>query len=390
MTPSRTPRRLGLASLTLLTTASALTACGSDAAPAKAAAAIQPGTAAQQLTKECGSSIVIQLQWQPQSDMGALFQLLGPDYKVDPKTKSVTGTLVTDGKDTGVKLTLRAGGSAIGFQSVASQMYVDDTIDFGLVHADQMIAASGEHPVVGVTPLLTHTPAILTWNPDKYGKDFSLKELASTDATVVVSPEQAFPAWLVAKGYARKDQIDTSYDGNPSRFIADPTIVQQGFGNSEPYTYEHDTPAWDKPVGYQLLKDVGYNSYASNLSVRADKLTEKAPCLKRLVPLVQQAGVDYLTDPKPTNKVIVDVIAADSTFFPYSIGEATYSAKFLTEHGLIENEDGFLGGYDAARTKEFVGEVAPIIRAQGNDVPADLSADKLFTNQFVDESIKLP
>lgn len=385
----RTTARLGLAGLAALAAVSTLSSCSSEAGSA-VGDTLAAASGAQRLDDVCGKSVVVQLQWQPQSDMGALFEMLGPDYEVDLETKSVSGTLVTDGKDTGVDLTLRAGGPAIGFQSVTSQMYVDDSIDLGLVHSDQLIAAAGEQPVVGVTPLLTHSPAILMWNPDTYGKDFSLTELADSDATVVVSPEQAFPAWLVAKGYAKKAQIDTSYDGNPARFVAEPTIVQQGFANSEPYTYENDTPAWNKPVGYQLLKDVGYDPYASNLSVRADQLEEKAPCLERLVPLVQQASADYITDPKATNEVITDVVAADSTYFPYSIGEADYSADLLAEEGLIENENGFLGGYDAKRTTSFVEEVAPIIRAQGNSVPRDLKADTLFTTQFVDDSIKLP
>ncbi|MER7555796.1 hypothetical protein ABTZ46_02575 [Nocardioides sp. NPDC126508] len=385
----RTTARLGLAGLAALAATTTMTACSADTDKTSGDALVA-ATGAQRLDDVCGKSVVVQLQWQPQSDMGALFELLGPDYRVDTEAKSVTGTLVSDGKDTGVDLTLRAGGPAIGFQSVTSQMYVDDSIDLGLVHSDQLIAAAGDQPVVGVTPLLTHSPAILMWNPDTYGKDFSLTELADSDATVVVSPEQAFPAWLVAKGYATKAQIDTSYDGNPARFVAEPTIVQQGFANSEPYTYERDTPAWNKPVGYQLLKDVGYDPYASNLSVRADQVEEKAPCLERLVPLVQQASADYITAPAATNKVITDVVAADSTYFPYSIGEADYSAELLAEEGLIENESGFLGGYDAERTSSFVEEVAPIIRAQGNAVPDDVKADALFTGRFVDESIKLP
>jgi hypothetical protein len=119
-----------------------LTACSSSEAETAKAESLEPAAEAQNLAGLCPENVVVQLQWQPQSDMGALFEMLGPGYSVDTDDKSVSGTLVAGGKDTGVDLTLRAGGPAIGFQSVSSQMYVDDSITLGLVHGDQVIAAA--------------------------------------------------------------------------------------------------------------------------------------------------------------------------------------------------------------------------------------------------------
>ncbi|MFT4264349.1 MAG: hypothetical protein QM572_13260 [Nocardioides sp.] len=397
MNPSPPTARRAAAAAGALLLAGALGACSSESsgssgsAGSEAKAADLPAApAAEQLGDACGADVVVQLQWQPQSDMGALFSLLGPDYTVDTTTKSVTGTLVVDGASTGTKLTLRAGGPAIGFQSVPSEMYADDSVDFGLVHSDVMIAASGDQRVVAVTPLLTHSPAMLMWDPASQGDDFDITKLADSGATVVVSKDQSYPAWLLSKGYVTEDQLDTGYEGTPARFVADPSIVQQGFANSEPYTYEKDTPAWDKKVDYEMLKDVGYDPYASNLTVRADKLESSAPCLERLVPIVQRASADYVTDPDATNKVIVDVVGSDPSYSAYTIGEATYSSDLLRSEGLIEAENGTVGGYDDARVDAFFDEVAPIIRAQGSKVPDDLAADDLFTNRFVDTSVGMP
>ena len=384
---SQHPRARRTPLLLACLTAAGLAACSSTDSGPRTDVELEPASAAQQLAGVCEDTVTVQLQWQPQSDMGALFRMLGPDYAVDTGEKSVTGSLVAGGKDTGVDLTLKAGGPAIGFQSVTSQMYVDDDIDLGLVHTDQLVAAAADQPVVGVAPLLTHSPAMLMWNPDTYGPDFDLTKLAGSGATVVVSKEQTYPAWLVAKGFARQDQIDTSYDGNPARFVADPEIVQQGFANSEPYTYEHDTPAWGKPVAYQMLKDVGYDLYASNLSVRTDRLQAMTPCLQKLVPIVQQATADYLADPEPTNTEIVDIVAADGSYSPYTQGEADYSSSLLADEGLIENENGSVATYDMTRAQGMVDLLAPIIRAQGNSVPADVSATTLFDDQFGDRAI---
>ncbi|MFJ8887309.1 ABC transporter substrate-binding protein [Streptomyces sp. NPDC102402] len=384
-----TVRRFGVLALTLGPLVAATACGGGGGGPAAASVDIAPAPAAQRLDGACPSTVVVQLQWQPQSDMGALFEMLGPGYRVDTSDKSVTGPLVAAGKDTGVKLTLKAGGPAIGFQSVPSQMYADESVDFGLVHSDQLIAASGGRRVVGVTPLLKYSPAMLMWDPSAH-PGLTLDSLAGSGATVLVSKDQFYPDWLVAKGLVKKKQIDTGYDGNPARFVGDPDVVQQGFANSEPYTYEKETPAWGRKVGFQLLKDAGYDVYASNLTVRADRLKELTPCLERLVPLVQKAGAAYARAPRNTNETIVDVVSQDSSYSPYTQGEADYSAAFLKDEGLIAEEaDGSLGTYDMKRVASFTGELAPVIREKGSAVPEDLKPGDIFTDAFTDHTVGL-
>jgi hypothetical protein len=382
-------RRFGLA-VAAITTVS-LSACAFGADEAVESVSIEPAATAQNLADVCPSNVGVQLQWQPQSDMGALFSMLGPGYQVNTDDKSVTGPLVAGGKDTGVDITLKSGGPAIGFQSVTSQLYVDDSVMLGVVHGDQLVSAAADQPVVGVTPLLKYSPAILMWDPEKHPGWKSVGDVGTGDTTVVVSKDQIFPQWMVAKGLLKQSQIDTSYDGAPSRFVGDPMIAQQGFANSEPYTYEEETPAWDKPVSYGLIKDAGYDIYASNVSVRADKLAEFSPCLDKLVPIIQQAGVDYISSPDATNKVIVDVVSQDQTYSPYSEGEAAFSAALLKDKGLLANEDsGAFGVYDDTRTTRNVAELTPVLAAGGNQVPTSITAQQMFTNQFTDPAISIP
>lgn len=370
-----------LASLTLSACSTGDTAAADDVT-------LEPAAEAQQLAGVCPDNVVVQLQWQPQSDMGALFQMLGPGYTVDTDARSVTGPLVVGGKDTGVDITLRAGGPAIGFQSVSSQMYVDDEIDLGVVHGDQLIAAAGSQPVTGVTPLLKYSPAIVMWDPASHPDWSSIGDIGKSDATVVVSKEQIFPQWLVSRGLVRQSQLDTTYDGAPARFVGDPTIAQQGFANSEPYSYEEDTPAWNKPVDYQLVKDVGFDIYASNIVVRADRVDAMAPCLGRLVPIIQQSSADYVASPDEANATIVDVIAQDVAYTPYSAEEASAGAALLAAQGLIANEsDGSVGTYDPARTQRNVDELVPVLAAGGANLPTGLTGDQLFTSRFTDPSI---
>ncbi|MXP23899.1 nitrate ABC transporter substrate-binding protein [Gordonia sp. HNM0687] len=385
---TRTVRAVTLATAAICATA--LAGCGSDSDTETAAASsLQPAPAEYDLSTVCPENVVVQLQWQPQSDMAGVIGLLGPGYSIDTDTKSVTGPLVFDGGDTGVDITLRAGGPAIGFQSVPSAMYADDSIDLGLVHGDQLIAAATDQRVVGVTPLLQYNPSILMWDPQTHPDQTTIADIGKTDETVVVSKDQIFPQWLVAKGLLKESQLDTSYDGAPARFVGDPTIAQQGFANSEPYTYEHETPSWNKPIAYAMVKDAGYDVYASNVSVRADRLEEMSPCLEKLVPMIQQTGKDYVGSPEAINATIVDWVSADVGFTPYSEGEAAYSAELLKDKAVIApGTDGVWGSYDMAKAQSNIDDLTPILNGGGAGLPTQLPADQLFTAEFISDQVR--
>ncbi|NED65924.1 nitrate ABC transporter substrate-binding protein, partial [Streptomyces sp. SID10244] len=163
----------------------------------------------------------------------------------------------------------------------------------------------------------------------------------------------------------------------------------QGFANSEPYTYEHETPSWDKPVAYEMVKDAGYDVYASNVSVRADKLEQMSPCLQKLVPMIQQTGKDYVNSPDAINATIVDWVSKDVAFTPYSAGEAAYSAELLKDKAVIApGTDGVYGSYDMAKAQSTVDDLVPILNAGGANLPAHLSADQVYTTRFISPQVR--
>ncbi|MGX1805677.1 nitrate ABC transporter substrate-binding protein [Nocardia sp. NPDC055321] len=379
-------RRLGTTALALLVVATGA-AC-SDSESDTAAVQLPPAPAEQQLSGICPATVAVQLQWEPETDSGPLFGLLGPGYRVDSDANKVTGPLVVDGKDTGVDLELRAGGPAIGFQTVPSQMYVDSSITLGLTHSEHAIAAAATQPIVAVTTLLRYSPQMLMWDPATRPGWRGIADIGKTDAPVVVSQGQLYPEWLVSRGLLKANQIDTSYDNGPSRFVSDPSFAQQGFANSEPYVYEHEVRAWNKPVAYQLLRDVGYEGYARTVNVRADKLNELRPCLRRLVPMIQRATEQFRADPGPVNDVVVDVVAQSANFSPYSAELAAFGSRVLIDNGLIGNEtDGVIGSFDEARVQRVIDEFAPILRRGGAQVPDGLTARALVTKEFLDPAI---
>jgi hypothetical protein len=386
-------RRSGPLVAAALATALALSACGGggEDAPAEAAPASPAAEAGGPLDLGgvCPAKVVLQQDWQPEAEHGSMYSLVGPDYTIDANAKSVTGSLVTQGVDTGVDVEVRPGGPNVGFQPVPALMYLDDTITLGAVNTDAAIAAAADQPTVAVASQMTVSPQILMWDPDSHPGATTLREVAATGSPVVTAAD-IIPALLVSQGIIQPAQIDTSYEGTPARFVSDPAILQQGFATAEPYVYQNEIAEWGRPVGYEPLANNGYSIYPEPLAVRADKLEELRPCLQKLVPIMQQSQLDYLADPAPTNRLIVELVDAYQTGWTYSAGVAEFSAKAQVEQGFVKNDpaSGVFGQFDPARMQQIVGTFGPILQSQGTitSVPDPAS---LFTNEFIDPSITM-
>jgi hypothetical protein len=228
---------------------------------------------------------------------------------------------------------------------------------------------------------------MLMWDPATYPDVKTIADLKTNHVTVNVFQGGRFPSILVAMGLLDQSQIDPSYDGTPARFVAEQgKIAQQGFATAEPYTYSHDIEQWAKPVAFQTLHDAGYQPYSQTLGMRPDDKAKLAPCLKKFVPVVQQAAVDYVNSPDAADATIVDVVKQFNGSWSYSEGLAAFSAKAQKDGGYISNgPDQTLGNIDPARIQK----VFDLITSAGLNPPAGVTPDSLYTNEFIDPSIGL-
>ncbi len=340
------------------------------------------------LSGVCPETIVIQTDWFPESEHGGLYAMLGDAYEVDIEKKVVTGALMANGAETGVQLEIRTGGPAIGFQPVSVQQYADDSITLGYANTEGQVIRWADTPTISVVAPLEINPQIIYWDPETYPNVETLADLGETDATINIFEGGTFAQVFVGQGMWKEEQVDGSYDGSPTRFIAEGgAIAQQGFASAEPYTYENVFEEWGKPVAYQLLHDAGFEVYSQTLSVRPDQLEELSPCLEAFVPVVQQAQVDFVTDPAAANAIIIDAVAQYDDFWQYDEALAEYSVETQKELGLVGNgPDETLGNMDEERIQGVIDQIRD---DAGLDIPADLVASDIFTNEFVDPDIGL-
>jgi hypothetical protein len=338
----------------------------------------------------CPETIVIQTDWNPEAEHGALYQMVGANPTVDTDKKRVTAALMDGATDTGVKIEIRIGGPAIGFEAVTSTMYKDTSIMLGYVSSDDAVSQSEKFPTKAIVAPLAKNPQIIMWDPAQYPDAKEIKDLPKETKIRVFGPA-AYLAYLVNEKIITQDQIDGSYKGVPAAWVADGgKSAQQGFASAEPYFYEKELKEWGKPVAYQLVEDAGWTAYAAPLAVRSEDFDKNKDCFKVLVPVVQRATRDFVANPDKTNALIVDLVTQYNTGWVYTAGQAKASVEYQLKDGLVANSaDGTLGSFDLAKVDAFIAKATPVYEAEGTKVKAGLTSADIVTNEFIDPTIKI-
>ncbi len=394
----RRPARL--VALTATATALALTAAacgssGSDGTSGAAAPSAAGGAVPAQYDLKaagCPSTVVLQTDWNPESEHGGQYQLLGPNPKINSGAKSVTSELVAHGGvDTGVKLEIRAGGPAVGFQTVTSQLYKDSNITLGYVSTDEQIALSKTQPTVALLAGLEKSPQIIQWSPEKHPDWKTIADIGKTNTKVLYFQGAAYMDYFTGSGILKASQIDGSYDGTPTNFVASSgDVAVQGFATSEPYTYAHEIRSWDKPMRYQLIADAGFNFYQQAIGVRKDKLAALTPCLQKLIPIMQQGIVDFVGNPAATNKLILNLVDKYNNGWVYSEGVANYAVSTMKSLGIVGNgANSTLGDFDDTRLQKLIDILGPIYQQQNKPIQAGLKPSDLVNGSLLDAKIGL-
>ena len=340
----------------------------------------------------CPATIVLQDDWWPQAETGALYRLLGEPIKIDKAKKRVSGPLVADGAATGVRVEIRAGGPANGFTRAAKVLYLDKQVMLGSADIDLAAAASnGAQPLLPVFATMDISPLVLMWDPRAHPDWKTIADIGKTDTRVLYFPGSTYMEYLVAAGILRKSQVEDSYDGTPARFVAERgEIVQQGYLTNEVYQFEHELPQWKKKVAWQLVGAAGYPNYPAAVAIRPDRKAELAPCLEKLVPIMQRSAAAYAADPAPTIALIVRLVQ-DYGAFPYSSARGTNAIATMKRYGIIGNgPNTTVGDFDPARVQKIIDILRPLLAAQNRPIAAGLRPGDIATNEFIDPRIGLP
>jgi hypothetical protein len=388
-------RRLRLGTIVLLAAALAAAGCtggGGDKPSSTPGSGAGSGTAAVadrlNLRDVCPNPIVVQTDWFPETEYGVLYHLLGPDPKVDTKNARVNAPLVAEGKDTGVRLEVRSGGPATDFKLVSEQLYADKSTTLGQVNTDEAIRFAAQQPTLAVVAPMEISPFMIMWDPKTYPQFNIIADIGQTRAKVRYFKGDTYMEYLVGSGILRRSQLDNSYDGSPEKFYAAKgEITQAGFATSEPYLYSHDD-RWGRQLRYALVNDTGYPFYPQALSIRSADRQKLAPCLRKLVPIVQRAQIDFVNHPKATNDLIISLVRQyHNKFWTYNQGMADFALQQIKADFISDGPDHTLGNFEVGRIQRLIDIVTPILAGQRAPIKDGLKPQDLYTNEFIDPGI---
>ena len=357
-----------------------------EAARAEAEAEAEAAMAGVQLTDVCPNPLIIQTDWFPEPEHAHTYQLVGTDGVVDAENGTYSGEL----RDTGLTVEIRAGGPYIGFSPPTAQFYADDDIFMAYVDTAAAIRSYGQTPVTAVFTSFEVGPQILMWDPDDY--DFeTFEDIGDSGATVLYFQGATYMDYLVANGVLDAANVDGSYDGSPTRFIAEDGLVQQGFATNEPFRYENEIEGWMKPVNFLLIHNAGVELYQSAVSVRSGDIERYRECLELIVPIMQEDLVNYFNDPQPINDKLDDIVKELDSFWTSSKASHAAATVAMRDLGLVtDGGNGFIGDMNGDRIQGLIDILTPIFTEQGvESFDPNVTPDDVYTNEFLDPSISL-
>ncbi len=390
------------ASIGLVAACSSKSSTSSTTTTTGAASTSGPGAFARahyttSLAGSCPNPIIVQADWLPEADHGFLYQMIGGGGQESQYTYQ--GPLGS----TGVNLEILSGGPGLGNGvSQPSSLYVGNLVKkvtptLAFVSSNDSIQYSQQYPTTAVLREYQKSPQVIMFDPAKY-KISSLADLKAAAAggakLYVQSTTFSFVLWLEAQGIPSSAFIG-GYQGDLEKFVGGAgSLLNQGYATNEVYTLEHLTPNWNKTVGYIYIADAGLPFAQSAVSVATNKLTTLAPCLQKLVPIMQHAVVDYVTDPSEVNGLLADYnnkgLGAAFWHTPVDLNNA--AAKIMVSDKLVANTPGTstIAGFDMAQVQQVITDLVPVDQKAGiTTLNANVKAADIATNQFIDSSIGL-
>lgn len=363
-------RAIALASVTAI----ALAACGSDSDESS-------GDAGETGDSTCPSELAIQTDWFPELEHGGTYQLIGPDGTADKDTVSYSGPVQAQYAVGGLEtITIKT----VNFDKSNASVLADGDADMAYITTSDIIKDSGAIPLVAIAKTLDQDPQMVMWDPAVNDVQ-SPADIATTGAQVLHFPGTAYIDFMISEGFMTEDQSNPSYDGSDAAWVADTgTFFQQGFATNEVYKYENDIEWKDgapADVSFYTVKDLGFENYPAAITMLEDRVEELDSCLTELVPVMQQAWIDFLDDPKPITDAMISINEAHDGFWALSEGLNEAGMALVESEGFGANSpDGTYCSFDPARMETLYGILQPIYADQGTEI-AD-SVEGVYTNKY--------
>ncbi|WP_150301976.1 ABC transporter substrate-binding protein [Pseudomonas profundi] len=229
-------------------------------------------------------------------------------------------------------------------------------------------------PVVTVAATFQSDPQALLAHPDVK----SLEEIKSQDMDVYIASNAhtSFWPWLKAE-YGYDDSMARPYTFSVAPFLADTSVVQQGYITSEPFAMQKGgvTPT------ILLMADYGYPPYAQSIDTTTRLVKENPDLVKRFVQATMEGWVSYMNDPAPGNALIQE----DNP--EMTDEQIAFGIEKMKEYGLVFGGDAATGGVGIMTDKRWQALRDFMVKAEL--ISADLDIKKVYSLAFLPDEPQL-
>ena len=270
----------------------------------------------------------------------------------------------------GLKVTIRQGGPQVN----QMQLMMAGRLDFNLGGGRAIEFVQQNLPFVAIAAIFQKDPSVLIAHPGQGNDSFA----ALKGKPILIGADTRASWWRFLAGkYGYSDSQIRPYTFNLQPFLADKTLVQQGYLGSDPFAIKQ--AAGFEPV-VLLLADAGYTGYGNIVTTSTKLVTEKPDLVQRFIDASIEGWYSYLYgDPTPANKLIKQ----DNPEMQDAL--LSYGRDVMKSHGIVDSGDAMklgIGAMTEARWAEFHRSMADV-----GVYPKGIDVEQAYTLQFVDKRV---
>jgi NitT/TauT family transport system substrate-binding protein len=302
------------------------------------------------VTAKADDQVTFGIDWRAEAEYGGYYQAVAKGINAKH----------------GLAVTIREGGPQVN----QMQLLMAGRLDFNLGGGRAIEFVQNSLPYVAIAAIFQKDPAVLIAHPGQ-GND-SFAALKGKPVEIASDARQSWWRFLARK-YGYSETQVRLYTFNMAPFLADKTLIQQGYLGSEPFVIK-EMGGIDPVV--LLVADGGYNGYSNIITASRKIVDEKPDLVQRFVDASVEGWYSFLyDDPTPANKLIK---AANPEMTDALLA---YGRKMMKDHGIVDSGDALrlgIGAMTQARWNEFYHNMVAV-----GVYPAGIDVDKAYVTRFV-------
>jgi NitT/TauT family transport system substrate-binding protein len=303
-----------------------------------------------------GERFVFMTNWYAEAEHGGFYQALA------------TGLY----RKYGLDVDIRMGGPQVNIVQLMAAGQADCIM--GSNDLQVVLARANGVPLVTVAAMFQKDPEVLIAHDDVR----SFADMKSRTILISSAAHQGTWPWLKAR-YGFKDSQARPYTFSIQPFVADRSLMQEGYVTSEPYAIEK---AGVKANTF-LLSDYGYPAYSTTVVCMERTVHDRRAAIAAFVRASAEGWKSYLADPVPGNALI----KRDNP--EMGDDQLAYSVRRMKETGLVTSGDAATLGIGIVTDARIKASYDYLVSAGLVD-PARVGISATYTTDFVRDLKILP